>query len=54
MRVVERYKVASCKTRGRVVKQRRDVRYKSASCKTRGRVVKEGTKVRVYERERKL
>ena len=24
MRVVERYKVASCKTRGRVVKQRRD------------------------------
>ena len=31
MRVVERYKVASCKTRGRVVK--RDVRYKSASCR---------------------
>ena len=24
VRVVERYKVASCKTRGRVVKQRRD------------------------------
>ena len=43
MRVVERYKVASCKTRGRVVKQRRDNDRREIKL---WRVVKEGTKVR--------